>query len=323
MIVAQVVINVKPMNIVVYGCGGVGGYFGARLQDVGHKVNFIARGNHLSAILKNGLFVKSINGNLHLNDISAGADFSDMPFPKIDLIVFATKTFQLNSAAESIRAWVSEETLLLPLLNGVNNHNILMDFFPKNQILAGLCRIISKIESPGVINHLDVNPSISFGPLDGKISTSHKTIAQAFVSAGIQIKLSKEVQKDIWTKFIFISSISALGALTGQPIGILRQGYLREIIVETAKEILHLANVKGAGLPASLIEKQLEIIDKQAYHTTASLQRDVLEGRYSELDSQNGTVVAMCKAEGLDCPNNEMIYELLRPKNDQLKPSNL
>ena len=323
MIVAQVVINVKPMNIVVYGCGGVGGYFGARLQDAGHKVHFIARGNHLTAMLKNGLFVKSINGNLHINDISASPDFIDMPFPKIDLVVFATKTFQLKPAAESIQGWVSEETLLLPLLNGVDNQNVLMDIYPKNQVLSGLCRIISKIESPGVINHLDVNPSIVFGPWDGEISTSHKAIAQAFESAGIQIKLSKEVQKDIWTKFIFISSISALGALTGQPIGVLRQGHLRKIITETAREILHLANRKGVDLPASLIDKQLSIIDKQAYHTTASLQRDILEGRYSELDSQNGKVVTMCKAEGLNCPNNEMIYELLRPKNDQLKPSNL
>lgn len=323
MIVVQVVINVKQMNIVVYGCGGVGGYFGARLQDAGHEVHFIARGNHLSAMLKNGLFVKSINGNLHVNDISAGADFLDLPFPKIDLVIFATKTFQLKSAAESIQSWVSKETLLLPLLNGVNNQNVLMDIYPKDQVLSGLCRIISKIESPGVINHLDVNPSIVFGPWDGKIITSYKAIAQAFESAGIQVKLSKEVQKDIWTKFIFISSISALGALTGQPIGVLRQGYLREIITETSKEILHLANVKGVELPESLIEKQLEIIDKQAYHTTASLQRDILEGRYSELDEQNGRVVAMCKSLGLDCPNNEMIYELLRPKNDHLKPSNL
>ena len=148
------------MNIVVYGTGGVGGYFGARLLDSGCSVHFIARGPHLDAIRKNGLLLKSILGDLHLKNVSISSSSAEIPFSKIDLVLFCTKTFQLREASLEIQPFVQINTCVLPLLNGIENNEILLEYFSKNQVLGGLCRIISKIESHGVIAHIDVEPSI-------------------------------------------------------------------------------------------------------------------------------------------------------------------
>ncbi len=312
--IADQTVIVDNMNIVVYGTGGVGGYFGARLLDSGCSVHFIARGSHLAAIRENGLLVKSILGDVHLTDISISSSSSEIPFTKIDLVLFCTKTFQLREASQEIRPFVQADTSILPLLNGVENSEILLEYFSNNQVLGGLCRIISKIESHGVIAHIDVKPSIVFGPLDGNMSTNMSSIQMAFQKAKIKSILSDNIQREIWSKFLFISSISALGGLVGKPIGVLRKGYLRGVISKTAEEISELALAYGVDLGKDIVSKQLAIVDRQDPKTTASLQRDIMEGRPSELEAQNGAVVRMSRSKGISSPCNEMIYELLKAR---------
>jgi len=302
------------MRIVVYGSGGVGGYFGLRLAEAGNQVHFIARGAHLEHIRDNGFELVSPKGNFLLKNVLASSQSGQIEFDEIDLVIFACKTFQLKTAAEEIAPFVGGNTLLLPLLNGVESPEILSSVFGSENVLGGLCRIISKIDGPGRIAHLDVEPSVVFGELNGVHSSRAEGVQSVFSKAGIQIKLSDHIEKEMWTKFMFISSISALGALVRAPIGVLRQGYLRTVIRATLEEIYDLARVKGVPLNSRIIDKQMEIIDLQDDLTTASLQRDIMQGRPSELESQNGAVVRMAKKLGVKTPWNEMIYELLRPQ---------
>ena len=304
------------MRIVVYGSGGVGGYFGLRLAEAGNQVHFIARGAHLEQIKANGFELISPKGNFLLENALASSQSDQIEFDQIDLVIFACKTFQLEAAAEEIAPFVGSTTLLLPLLNGVESPEILSSVFGSTNVLGGLCRIISKIDRPGRIAHLDVEPSVVFGELDGVRSCRAKMVQSVFSKAGVQIKLSEHIEKEMWTKFMFISSISALGALVRAPIGVLRQGYLRTVIRATLEEIYALAQAKGVVLNSQIIEKQMEIIDRQDNLTTASLQRDMMQGRPSELESQNGAVVRMAKKYGVITPWNEMIYEFLRPQEE-------
>ncbi|MDA8595815.1 2-dehydropantoate 2-reductase [Flavobacteriaceae bacterium] len=308
------------MNIVIYGSGGVGGYFGSRLLQAGNNVHFIARGAHLEALKNHGIHVYSILGDVHISDLRVSSSSSEIAFDQIDLVIFATKTYQLHEAAYEIKPYVKSNTTVLSLLNGISNASILSKVFGPEQVLGGLCRIISKIDSPGIIRHLDVKPNIVFGELDGTVTLRSEAIYEVFKSAGIKTQLTENIHREIWTKFMFISSISALGALVRAPIGILRVGYLRNLIINTAEEIKNLGELHGINFPENIILKQLEVIDKQDALTTASLQRDIMEGRTSELEAQNGEVVRLCKEKNISCPTNEMIYELLRPQ--ELKNQN-
>ncbi|HEY9170161.1 MAG TPA: 2-dehydropantoate 2-reductase [Lutibacter sp.] len=306
------------MNIVIYGTGGVGGYFGARLAQAGNLVTFIARGKHLEEIQKKGLQLISPKGNYLVYPANATANITEVK--DIDLILVCVKAWQLEAASIEINQILSEKTMVISLLNGVNNVDVLGAVINKKHLLGGLCKVVSKIEDFGIINHISFEPTIVFGEL-GNVKTDRAlSLEKLFLSAGITTKLAENIQTEIWIKFLFISTISAIGALTRATLGeIISSPQLKEIMYQTAKEIVLVAKAKGIYLPETIIEKQFQIIESQPYTTTSSLQRDVLEGKPSELEAQNGAVVKMGLDLGIPTPTNSFLYYCLLPQEKKAR----
>jgi 2-dehydropantoate 2-reductase len=306
------------MNIVIYGTGGVGGYFGARLAQAGNNVTFIARGKHLEAIQKNGLQLKSFKGNYLVNPVRATSNFSEVQ--NIDLVLICVKTWQLKEVAKIINNNIGENSVIISLLNGVENEDILCSEISKNNVLGGLCKVVSKVEDYGVINHMSYEPTIVFGELNINNSKRAVEIEQTFKKAGINAVLTNNIQQEIWTKFLFITTISAIGALTRVTIGeMLESDEVKGIMLKTAEEIVAVANAKGVPISKETIEKQFRVIESQPYNTTASLQRDILEGKPSELEAQNGTIVRLGKELGVPTPTNSFIYSCLLPQENNAR----
>ncbi|WP_457616847.1 ketopantoate reductase family protein [Lutibacter sp.] len=306
------------MNIVVYGTGGVGGYFGARLAQSGNNVTFIARGKHLEAIQKKGLYLKSVKGDYHVYPANATSSISDVS--KIDLILICVKTWQLPDVAKKIKPVLAENTMVISLLNGVENADVLSKIIAPKHILGGLCKIISKVADYGVIHHISYEPTIVFGELNHEISERAIQLKEVFLKAGFKTILASNIQKEIWTKFLFISTISAIGALTRATIGeMIAIPEVKEIMIQTAHEIFEVAKAKGIDLPNDIIKKQFQIIESQPYNTTSSLQRDMIAGKPSELESQNGTIVKMGKELGVATPVNAFIYYSLLPQENKAR----
>jgi 2-dehydropantoate 2-reductase len=298
------------MNIVIYGTGGVGGYFGVRLVQAGNNVTFIARGKHLEAIQKNGLQLKSINGNYLIKP--ANISDSILHIKNIDLILVCVKTWQLAEVAEKIKHVLNENTIVISLLNGIENQDKLCAVIDKKHVLGGLCKIVSKVEDYGVINHVSYNPTIVFGELNNKKTERVLQLKQLFLKAGFKTILSKNIQTEIWTKFLFICTISGIGALTRSTIGeMLESVEIKHIMRETAEEIKAIATALKVDLPNNIIKNQFDIIETQPYNTTASLQRDIMEGKPSELEAQNGAVVKLGIKLGIPTPVNTFIYNCL------------
>ncbi len=306
------------MNVLIYGIGGVGGFFGAKLATTKNHISFIARGNHLEAIRQNGITVKSIQGNLHAIPKIVTDDLTQIPTP--DLVIFGVKSWQLPEAAQNIKPYINSKTILLPLQNGVNNSDLLMDVFSKKQVLGGLCNLISFIESPGVIRHSAFNPTITFGELSNTKTRRIETICNLFEEAGINYIVAEDIQREIWKKFLFICTISGLGGLTRAPIGVMRESaYLYQMMENTANEILFLAQAKGINLDQKAVSDVFKIIDGQDPESTASTQRDIMEGRPSELETFNGYVVQEAKKENISVPVNTLIYECLLPMEQKAR----
>lgn len=300
------------MKIVVYGTGGVGGYFGGKLAKTGCDITFIARGAHLKAIKENGLSVKSIYGDFKVQPSTVTWDLSNVENP--DLILLATKTWQVPEIAEKIRNHMHEETMVLPLQNGVNTTEKLLKVLPEKNVLAGLCRIISYIESPGIICHKAFHPQVLFGELDNSKSQRTEEIKKLFDKADFDNQIPEDIHLEKWRKFLFICTISGIGALTRMEIGVNRSDKgVRSLMEQTAEEIVALAKAKGVALAEKDIEQTFEAIDKQAADTTASMQRDLMQGKPSELDDFNGYVVKESKKYGLKTPVNSFIFHCLQP----------
>lgn len=305
------------MNIVVFGAGGVGGYFGGKLAQAGNDVTFIARGKHLQAIKTNGLEIKSIQGDFKVYP-KVTDDIVNIKNP--DLIILGVKSWQVDEVARQLKPIISENTLVLPLQNGADNADRLRAILPHKNVLAGLCKIVSRVESPGVIDHFAFDPEIVFGEYDNEHTKRVQNVSALFDKAGIKNKVSDDIHLDIWKKFLFIATVSGIGALTRVEFGIMRDDeHIRQIMYQTANEIVAVANAKGIKLTNDDIEMVLKVVDNLNAKTTASMQRDIMEGRPSELDNFNGYIVKQGKELHITTPANSFTYHSLWPQEKKAR----
>jgi 2-dehydropantoate 2-reductase len=301
------------MRIVIFGTGGVGGYFGGRLALGGEDVTFIARGEHLQALLKGGLRVDSIKGDFSLHPIKATADTTQVGHA--DAVLVCVKTWQVPEVAKAILPMVGDETIVVPLENGVDAPAQLAEVLGTQHVLGGMCRIASQIVFPGHIQHSGIEPYIAFGELDGHPSLRTKSLCQAFEHAGVWAEIPPNIQVAMWQKFLFIAAVSGVGAVARVPIGILRplEG-TRQMLEAALQESFNVAMAYGINLPADIVDKTMAYIDTLPPATIASMQRDIMEGRPSELEAQNGAIVHMGQMHNIPTPVHAFIYHSLLPQ---------
>lgn len=297
------------MRITIIGTGGVGGYFGARMAQAGNEVTFIARGKHLEAMKSKGLQVNSINGDFHLAQVNATSDIEKSG--RADLVVLAVKAWQLREVGPLLKSIADENTLVLPLQNGVLASDELKAFVPAENVLSGLCRIISYIEAPGVISHVAVEPTIVFGLPDNKQRERLLPLQALFTTAGIQSKLADDIESELWKKYISIC-VSALLAVTRATYGEIREcKETRAMMHQLFDEVANVGRALGVNIEADFVTRTMGFIDTFPYDSTSSLTRDIWEGKPSELEYQNGTVVRLAEKAGVDVPVNRFIYHAL------------
>lgn len=299
------------MDIAIIGTGGVGGYFGAKLAKAGNKVSFLARGKHLEAMQNNGLMVKSILGDFHLPQVNATSNIADIG--KVDLVLIAVKAWQIVEIREDLKSLLHEHTMVLPLENGVMAARELAEVLGTQPIIGGLCRIISMIESPGVINHFGVVPAIVFGENSGAESERTKALKEVFTQAGIDSKLTTKIEAEVWKKFISIC-VSGLLAITKTTYGELRTiPQTRQLMIELLQEIYDLSVAMNIGIEEGFLPKTIAFIDSFPADSTSSLTRDVWEGKPSEIEYQNGTVVKLGQKYNIPTPINRFVYDCILP----------
>jgi 2-dehydropantoate 2-reductase len=301
------------MRIAVFGTGGVGGYFGGRLAEAGEEVIFIARGEHLRAIQTNGLRVDSVLGDFTVQPAQA----SDNPAQvgPVDVVLVGVKAWQVTEAAQAMRPLVGSKTMVLPLQNGVDAPTELAAILGAEHVLGGLCRIIAFIAGPGHIRHAGADPYVAFGELDHRSSERVERLRQVFAQArGLTVEISPDIQMELWQKFLLIAALGGVGAVTRAPIGMLRSlPETRQMLEQAMQEILRVANARQIALSPEAIQHSLAFVDGLPPAGTASMQRDIMEGRPSELISMNGAVVRLGQEVDVATPLHAFIYHSLLP----------
>ena len=299
------------MKTAFIGTGGVGGYFGGKLASAGYDVTFLARGEHLKVMQQNGLTIKSLQGDFKVVPVKATDSIKTIG--AVDLVILALKAWQIKDIANDLGALTSRDTMVLPLQNGVSVIDELKEHLHRENIIGGLCRIISKIESPGVINHSGIEPVIVFGELDNAETERIKKVKAVFDHAGIASRISDDITADLWKKFIPIC-VSGLLAITRTTYGELRElKETRQLMIDLLDEIFRLSQKAGIRIEPDFVAKAVAFIDSFPYDSTSSLTRDIREGKPSELEYQNGTVVKLGELYKVETPVNRFIYNCLLP----------
>lgn len=299
------------MRIVIFGTGGVGGYFGGRLAQAGEDVTFIARGEHLRAIRAGGLKVDSTSGDFVVYPAKATDTVSEVG--ETDLVILGVKAWQVPEAARAMKPVVGPATTVVPMQNGVEAVPQLVAELGSDNVIGGLCRIVSFLVAPGHVRQAGFKPSVIIGELDNQRSERVVRIADVFNNAGLGTTIAADIQVALWTKFLFIASFSGVGAMAGAPAGVLRSDpKWRGQMVSAMEEIYKLAHARGVKLPPDSVDKVMAAVDGLPEDATSSMQRDIAAGKPSELDSQNGAVVRMAHETGVDVPTHELIYQTLK-----------
>lgn len=309
------------MKFAIFGTGGVGGYFGGRLAQAGEDVTFIARGNHLSVIQQTGLTVDSIHGDFVVNPVKA-TDLTQS-VGTVDVVILAIKGWQLDEAILQIKPLIAENTVIIPLLNGIEHMEALINAFGREHVLGGVCRISAFIVDGGHIKHVGIDPFIAFGEWNGKNSERVSRLYDAFKNtSGITVEVSGNIELAMWEKYLLIAAFSGVGAVTRSPVGMFRSiPETRAMFRRALEEVVLVANSRGVGLAEGSVQSVMDRIDQTQPDTMASMQKDVLAGRPSELESQTGALVRMARAATVSVPTHEFIYASLLPMEKKARGS--
>jgi 2-dehydropantoate 2-reductase len=299
------------MRIAVFGAGSVGGYFGGRLAQAGEEVVFVSRGDHLRAIQREGLRVESIDGDFTVKPAQASNDPAEVG--PVDAILVCVKAWQVPETAGSLRPMIGAGTVVVPLQNGVEAPSQLQAVLGPDPVLGGLCRIMSSMVAPGHIRHAGIDPYVAFGRLDKQQSPGAERLRDAFSRAkGVRVEIPADIRVAMWRKFLLIAAWSGMGALTRSPIGLIRsQPETRQMLLQALQEIHAVAVAHHVALPREAIDETLAFIDGLPPQGTASMQRDIIAGRPSELASQSGAVVRLGREAGIEVPVHTFIYQSL------------
>ena len=300
------------MRIAVYGSGGVGAYFGGRLAQIGQDVTFIARNENLSAMRANGLKVGSIAGDFLLDRVKVTNNPVDVGH--VDYILCCVKAWQVTAAAQAMLPMVGPDTLIVPLQNGVEAPGQIASIIDPANVLGGLCAIVAFQASPGHVKHSGGNPLIRFGHLDNRPDPRVNTLSELFNHcSGVKSSIPDDIIVAMWQKFMLISPWSGLGAVSRAPLGVLlEQPETRDLLVQATDEIYRLALALGIPMPVDSVDRAMTTLADIPPNSTTSMQRDLVRGRPSELDAQNGAVVRLAYEVGFDAPINRFILYSLR-----------
>lgn len=300
------------MKIAIMGTGGVGGYYGGLLAVAGHDVVFIARGAHLEAIRKNGLAVKSVFGNFRVQPATA----TDNPasIGPVDLVLFSTKTYGTEEAAQAIVPITGRDTAVISFQNGVEAAEKIGRVVGHEHMIGGVTWLSAAIEELGVISQYSQFRRIDIGEFSGEVTQRTEMIAEVLKSTGADVEVVTNIVQVLWTKFVFISAISALGGLTRVATGDYRSvPESRAVLIGALNEVIAVAGAKGIRLEPDLVAKTLEFIDGAPPAMLPSMQRDIEAGRRSELESMIGVVVRLGAELNVPTPIMALAYAALKP----------
>jgi len=300
------------MRIAAIGAGGVGGYFGARLARAGHDVAFVARGRHLEAMRARGLRVTSALGDLHLARPTASDDPASLGW--FDVVLFAVKLWDTESAAEAIKPLLAAGGVVVPFQNGVESVERVGAVVGAAQVMGGVAYIAAKIAAPGVIEHTGTMARLQFGPLAPAQRPAAEGLLAACKDAGIDAEIAADIRKALWMKFVFLVALSGMTTAARQPIGVIRaDADMRAAFEASMRETCALARARGVALPDDFVADRMRFGDGLPAEMRASMAHDLEAGNRLEAPWLSGAVARMAKEAGLAAPANATLYAVVKP----------
>ncbi|PEJ58337.1 2-dehydropantoate 2-reductase [Bacillus sp. AFS002410] len=298
------------MRILVLGAGGVGGYFGGRLVEKGEDVTFLVRANRKKQLEENGLIIRSLHGDF---SFQPNLITTEDPAEIFDIILFSTKSYHLENAIKDVKPFVGNQTAIIPLLNGIAHLNPLKLAFGEEQVIGGLCFIETTLNEAGEVVQTSKAARLVFGEFLGKETDRIRRIAEVFNGSKADFIQSKQIERDMWHKYLFITVMSGVTSLMRAPIGPIRESEGgRATIRELFEECTNIMIAYGAPIAENIVDEHMRSIDALGYDMKSSLQRDMEKGSQVEGEHLQGYLLELAKNKDMNAKLLDIVYQNIK-----------
>ena len=293
------------MEVLFLGAGATGGYFGGRLLEAGKPVTFLVRSGRAAKLKKHGLVIKSSEGDVNISS----PEFTEKPNKHYDLIVLSCKAYDLNDAIATIKPAVGPNTTIMPLLNGFHHFDSLREAFGEQKVLGSLCIIAATLDNNGRIIHLNDSHTIKYGEFSGERTARIVAIDELFSGIKCPVVSSDNIERDLWEKWVMLSTLAALTCLMRASIGeIATSPGGTDIANQMLGEALAVFQSYGHVPRQAFVEStRARTLDKNS-SLTASMFRDIENGNRVEGDQILGDLIARAEQNNLKVPLLKTAY---------------
>ncbi|MDX8344787.1 ketopantoate reductase family protein [Rossellomorea sp. YZS02] len=298
------------MRILIVGAGAVGGYFGGRLIEKGEDVTFLVRERREHQLREHGLQIESVHGDFHSQPKTIKTGEKAEPF---DAVILSTKAYHLKGAIESLSPYVGEDTMILPLLNGMSHVDDLIEAFGEEKLIGGLCFVESTLDGTGKVLQTSPIHDLVFGERDGERTERITKLEQAFSGTKANFRLSDTITQEMWHKYLFITTLSGVTSLYRAPIGPIREmdegaDKIKAVLSQAATVMRKL----DAPLSENIEEALFDKIKGMGYSMKSSLQRDMEKNLSVEADHLYGYLLRTAESHDVKVPDLRLIYGNLK-----------
>ena len=311
------------MRYLVLGAGALGGYFGGMLLKGGADVTFVVRPGRAAQLQRDGLVVKLQDGGelrTQVKTVQQGQLNGSY-----DVVLLCCKAYDLDAAIDTIAPVMGDQSVIVPLLNGVRHVDVLTERFGRQRVLGGLTVINAALLPDGSIQQSQVRVNITaIGELEGKPSSRCAAIKAALEAGGISVQLPENIQAAMWEKFFSFCCSSAIASLTRSRAGVIAQAesgasFVSAVIEECTRVVTALGH---PPIPAFNSAAQIGgLFSQQGSTYGPSLLIDMEDGRPTEGEHTVGDLAERAARAGISAPLltaarcNLQAYEINRSKS--------
>ncbi|MGG5505562.1 MULTISPECIES: ketopantoate reductase family protein [unclassified Myroides] len=310
----------SKVNIGVIGLGGVGGFYGGLLahyyeSDEQVDIHFVARGEHGTQIKKEGLTVLSKDRVIVGKPTRVVEHVQELG--RMNFILLCTKEYDLNEVIVDLKKNVSKNTVILPLLNGVEAFEKL-DFELEAEVWQGCTYMVSRLKDPGVIDNPSGRQKIVFGRTEG-VTPLMIQVNHFLQAAGITSFCTQDIAREVWEKYILVSSSAVATTFYNSSFGVVMRDHAPTIYA-LVTEASVVAKAKGVPLAEDVVEVIMQRLAAIPFDSTTSMHSDFISNKpQTELEVMAGYLLREGERLQTEVHTYQKMYTVLKDKQGNYK----
>jgi 2-dehydropantoate 2-reductase len=276
-------------------------------------VTLIGRAAHVQTIRERGLELRMAGG---VETVRLHADTGLDALRTADLVLVCVKSADTAATARQIEAVLAPGALLLSLQNGVENASTLRRTLHQD-VIASAVYVATALPQPGVVQHNGrgelVVGAAAGTPRDAALQARLHAIVALFANAGVPVRISPDVDAELWQKLVVNCAWNAISALAQLPYAALAaQPAIGELQRQVVREVVAVAHAAGRQLDLDAALRAVQAIATTMPEQRSSTAQDLARGRRTEIDALNGFIDRRGRELGVATPANQALYALVK-----------